>query len=69
MIEKAKVITLDDIRGKDYTLAVNNYIEKKEQEVISPSEVRKQYFEALEEVKAAEEHMRKLLVEGGYVHG
>lgn len=69
VIEKAKVITLDDIRGKDYTLAVNNYIEKKEQEVISPSEVRKQYFEALEEVKTAEEHMRKLLVEGGYVHG
>ena len=56
-----------DIREKGYTLAINNYIEKKEQETVPPEEVRRQYFEAYEEMLAAEEYMRTLLVEGGYV--
>ncbi|MCM1188292.1 MAG: N-6 DNA methylase [bacterium] len=68
MVGKAKIVTLDDIRSKDYTLAVNNYIEKKEQETVPPAEVRRQYFEAWEEVLEAETAMRKLLVEGGYVN-
>lgn len=68
VIERVKIVTLDDIRGKDYTLAINNYIEKKEQEVVPPEVVKKQFFEALEEVKKAEENMRRLLVEGGYVN-
>ncbi len=68
VIERVKIVTLDDIRGKEYTLAINNYIEKKEQEVVPPEVVKKQFFEALEEVKKAEENMRRLLVEGGYVN-
>ena len=67
VIEQVKVVTLDDIRQKDYTLAINNYIEKKEQETVPPAEVRRQYFEAYEEMLEAEEKMRKLLLEGGYV--
>lgn len=67
VIEQVKVVSLDDIRQKDYTLAINNYIEKKEQETIPPAEVRRQYFEAYEEMLEAEEKMRKLLLEGGYV--
>ena len=68
VVERVKVVTLDDIRSKDYTLAINNYIEKKEQETVPPAEVRRQYFEALDEVIEAETEMRRLLVEGGYVH-
>lgn len=68
VIERCKVVTLDDIRAKDYTLAINNYIEKKEQETVPPEEVRRQYFEALDEVFAAEAEMKRLLVEGGYVN-
>lgn len=65
--EKVKVVTIPEIREKDYSLAINNYIEKKEQETVPPAEIRRQYFEVYEEMLAAEEKMRRLLLEGGYV--
>lgn len=68
VIEHVKIVNLDDIRKKDYTLAINNYIEKKEQETVSPAEVRREYFEAFDEMIEAEEKMMKLLLEGGYVN-
>lgn len=46
VMEKVKIVDIVDIRAKDYSLAVNNYIEKKEQEIVSPEEVRRQYYEA-----------------------
>lgn len=67
VVDKAKIVPLSAIREKNYSLAVNNYIEKKEQEVVPPAEIRRQYFEAYEEMLKAEEKMRKLLLEGGYV--
>jgi type I restriction enzyme M protein len=68
VIEKVKVVTIPDVREKDYTLAINNYIDMKEQEMVSPAEVRRQYFEAFDEMLGAEETMRSLLMEGGYVN-
>ena len=65
--EKVKIATIEDIREKGYSLAINNYIEKKEQEVVSPEDIRKQYFKAYEEMLAAERKMRQLLLEGGYI--
>lgn len=65
--EKSKIVTIKEIKDKGYTLAVNNYIEKKKEEMIAPSEIRKQYYEALEEVCRAEERMSRLLENGGYV--
>ena len=69
VIEKAKIVTLDEIREKDYTLSVNTYIEKEEQEVVSPEVVRQNYYDALDEVERAEKRMKELLVKGGYVNG
>ncbi|MBR5592070.1 MAG: SAM-dependent DNA methyltransferase [Kiritimatiellae bacterium] len=68
VVEKVKVVTLDDIKNQDYTLDVNRYIEKKPQEVVPPAEVRRQYFEAYNEMIAAEEKMRQLLIQGGYIN-
>lgn len=68
VIEKAKIVSLDDIREKDYILSVNTYIEKEEQEVVSPEEVRRNYYDALNEVERTEKRMRELLVRGGYVN-
>ncbi|APO43880.1 restriction endonuclease subunit M [Paenibacillus xylanexedens] len=68
VIEHVKIVNVDDIRGKDYTLAINNYIEKKEQETVSPSHVRREYYEAFDEMIEAEEKMMKLLLVGGYVN-
>ena len=67
-IEYVKVVTLDEVREKEYTLAVNTYIDKKEQEIVSPEVVRQQYFEAYDEVIAAENKLKELLVRGGYVN-
>ncbi len=68
VIEKSKIVTLDEIREKDYTLSVNTYIEKEEQEVVSPEEVRQNYYDALSEVERTEKRMKELLEKGGYVN-
>ncbi|WP_431810739.1 N-6 DNA methylase [Lysinibacillus capsici] len=68
VIDKVKVVTIPDVRKKDYTLAINNYIEKKAQEIVPPAEVRKQYFGVFNEMLEAEKTMRNLLMEGGYVN-
>lgn len=68
VIDKVKIATIADVREKDYTLAINNYIEKKEQETVPPAEVRRQYFEAFDEMLEVEEIMKNLLLEGGYVN-
>ena len=67
VIEKVKIVTIADIREKNYSLAINNYIEKQEQETIPPEEIRRQYFEAYNNVLKAEERMRELLLKGGYI--
>lgn len=68
VIEKVKVVTIANVREKDYTLTINNYIEKNEPETVPPEEVRRQYFEAYDEMIEAEERMRQLLLEGGFVN-
>lgn len=68
VIEKCKIVTLDDIKAKDYTLSVNSYIEKKQQETIDPAAVKKEFLEALSAVTTAEDKLKRLLVEGGYIH-
>lgn len=66
IVEKSKVATIEEIAAKDYTLAVNSYIEKEEQETIDPAVVKAQYYEAVENVKNAEAHLRELLVKELY---
>ena len=66
-VEQVKIVTLAEIREKDYSLAINNYIEKREQETATPEETRKRYFEAWEAALAAETKAKRLLLEGGYV--
>lgn len=68
VIEKSKIVTIEDIRTKDYTLSVNSYIEKATQETISPKEVKRNFLLALDEAIAAEENFKRLLVEGGYIN-
>ena len=66
-VEYVKIVTLDEIRKKDYSLSVNIYIDKVEEEAVSPEEVRKKYFEAYNEMIEAEKKMRELLLNGGFV--
>ena len=68
VVEYVKVVDIDEIRSNEYTLSVNTYIEKREQEVVDPAVVRQKYFDALRAVEEAEDRMKKLLIEGGYVN-
>jgi len=68
VMEKAKVVTIEDIRNRDYTLSVSGYIEKAARETISPAETKAQFLAALDEVHAAEERLKALLIEEGYIH-
>lgn len=68
VIERCKIVTLKDVEGGGFDLSVKRYIERKKQKTIPPSVIRQNYFAALETVRTAESKMRKLLIEGGYVH-
>ena len=68
VVEKCKIVTIGELDNGGNTLAVNTYIEKKKQKVVSPAIVRENYFKALENVKKAETKMKTLLVEGGYLN-
>lgn len=67
VIEKCKIVTIADVEAGGYELSVNKYIEKKKQETVSPIVARVKYYAALRAVRNAEERMKRLLIEGGYV--
>lgn len=69
VIEKVKVVNLDDIKAKDYSLSVSNYIEKKPEEAIDPEKVKAEYFTAVQEVSENEKMTKKLLLAGGFING
>lgn len=69
VIEKVKIVNLDEVKNKDYSLSVSNYIEKKPEEAIDPEQVKKEYFAAVQEVIENENKMKKLLLEGGFING
>ena len=67
MIDRSKVATIEEIAAKDYTLSVNTYIEKTQQETVDPVEVRRQYFAAVKAVEDAENHLKELLRKEGLI--
>lgn len=69
VIDKCAIVELDTIREKDFTLAVNSYIEKTPAETVDPKQVRREFMEALQEVKDSEAALMELLREGGYIDG
>ncbi len=69
VIDLCAVVDLETIREKGYTLSVNTYIEKTQAPTVSPAEVRQRFMAALEDVKAAEAELTRLLQEGGYING
>lgn len=68
VIDKAKVVTIEDIAAKDYTLSVNTYIEKTQQEVVDPATIRLKYYDAVASVYDAEETLKNLLIKEGLLN-
>ena len=69
VVDYCAVVDIKTIAEKGYTLSVNSFIEKTQAASISPEEVRKQFMKAVEEVRAAEAELTRLLKEGGYING
>ena len=67
VIDRCAVVDLGTIAAKDYTLSVNQYIEKTPAPPIDPAKVRREFLQALEDVKTAEARLRELLQEGGWL--
>ena len=68
VIDRAKVVTIEEIAAKDYTLSVNTYIEKTPPETIDPASVRQKFYEAVANVTAAEQHLKQLLKKEGLIN-
>lgn len=69
VINKSKIVTLAEIRAKNngYSLDPKAYIEKPKAERIDPAKVRAEFDEAVKEMLKAEDEMKRLLIEGGYI--
>jgi len=63
-----KIATIADIREKDYKLSVNRYVEHTSEAIISAEEAKRNFYAAMDEVFAAEDKLKQLLKEGGYLH-
>lgn len=68
VMERVRIVTLDDLTAKEYTLQVNSYIERCVVETVSPAQVKQDFYAALHEVEAAEAKLYDLLVKGGFIH-
>ena len=68
VVDRCKVVSIQDVEKAGFDLTVKRYIDKKKQEVISHDVVCRNYFDALEAVRLAEDEMNRLLIEGGYIH-
>lgn len=66
--EFCKVVSINDIASKGYTLTVGNYIEKIKIKNTPPIEVRKNYMKALSNLQESERRLTNMLIEGGYIH-
>ena len=66
--DRAKVLTLDEIKEEGWTLNISRYVLPPIGEDISPlPEAVAAFTKALSEARAAEDHLRTVLTEGGWL--
>lgn len=66
--DRAKVVSIDEIKKEGWTLNISRYVLPPIGEDIPPlPEAVAAFKEALAEARAAEDHLRKVLVEGGWL--
>lgn len=66
--DRAKVVTLDEIKNEGWTLNISRYVLPPIGEEIPPlSEAVATFKSALTEARAAEDHLRTVLTEGGWL--
>lgn len=68
VVEKCKIVTIEEIEAEGFELSVVKYIEKKQKKALSPEEVYRRYCDDLNALHEAEAKMEELLEKGGYVN-
>lgn len=68
VLEKCKIVSIEDLKEKGYTLQVNAYIDRASPLPIQPEIIRQEFRDALMAVYDAENSLYQLLKKGGYVH-
>ena len=67
--DRAKVVSLDEIKDEGWTLNISRYVLPPMGEDILPlPEAVAAFKEALTEARAAEDHLRTVLTEGGWIN-
>ena len=69
VIEKCAIATLEDIAREGYVLSASNYVEREREEVESPAETRKRFYDLIQQTRESEDKLIDLLVKGGYTDG
>lgn len=67
-IDFVKIASIDDIQRNGYTLAVNRYVEMTPEETIPLDEAKKNFYSAMNDVIEAENKLKMLLKDGGYLN-
>lgn len=68
VVDRCKVVTVEDVKAQGYVLSVSNYIEREKEEIEPPEIVKQRFLDLLDETEAAEERFRLLLAKGGYLN-
>ncbi|HCW86726.1 MAG TPA: DNA methylase [Dialister sp.] len=61
----SRVVTLDDVRAKDYILSPSSYVQYHEEEVEPYESVRQRFMDAYEEMKRCEREFREAISDAG----
>lgn len=64
VIERCKILKIEDIKD---SLVTKIYIDKKQSEKIDYEKIKKEYLEAYKKMIKAENRMKKIIEEGGYI--
>lgn len=68
VLDYCSIVSIEEIESRDFTLSVPAYIKRKKQQLANPETVRKEFFEALHDVREAEKSMKELLLKWGYAY-
>lgn len=67
VLERCKVVTVDDVASKGYTLQVGSYIEREVPPVTPPAEIYARFGELVDKTARDEATLRRLMRDGGYL--
>jgi type I restriction enzyme M protein len=63
VVEKAKIVSLEEIKNNGFSLSVRLYTDKKAKEKIDPDKLKREFFATIDEAKKCEDKLTSLIGE------